>query len=186
MGLLGAPVAAPALAWLVCKLPPRLQHRTYAALGAIPLLVAALTFADLSTASYQTNAISLLIAYWAFMALALCAFRLRVGALRFALGAAAILLLFLSVLMGTLGGLATVFIVGETIPVYSGALDETHTCTVTSYGNATTQSGGYRVTVAVQQPFAPFLERTTTSRQYESPQENPADLCQATFLHAGP
>jgi hypothetical protein len=186
MGLLGAPVAAPALAWLVCKLPPGLQRRAYATLGCIPLLVAALVIADLSTASYQTNASAVVIAYWASMALALSAFRLRVRALRYALGATAIFLLLLSVLMGTFGGLATVFIVGETIPVYTGSLDETHTCNVTSYGNATTQSGGYRVTVAVKQPFAPFLERTITSRQYESPQQDPADLCQATFIHNGP
>ena len=117
--LLGAPVAAPVIARLAMRLPKALQTHAYLALAGLPLAVAAMSCGGLSSPIYQVNAVAVLAAFWAFLALAVSAFRFGSRWLRYTLGPLSILLLALSLFAGTLGGLGTVFIVGDTVPVFT-------------------------------------------------------------------
>ena len=176
--LLGAPVAAPLLARLAMRLPRALQTRAYLALAGVPLAVAAMSWGGLSSPTYQVNAVALLAAFWAFLTLAVSAFRFESRWLRYTLGLLSILLLALSLFAGTLGGLGTVFIVGDTVPVFTTTQAQGRHCEVTSYGNATTDFGGHRVVVTAPVPLLPFLERTVIDQTFEKPQQTPAQLCQ--------
>lgn len=176
--LLGAPVAAPLLGRLAIRLPKALQTRAYLALAALPLAVAAMSHSGLTSSSYQVNAVAVLAAFWAFLTLAVSAFRFESRWLRYTLGPLSIVLLALSVFAGTLGALGTVFIVGDTVPVFTATQAHGRHCEVTSYGNATTDFGGYRVVITAPVPLLPFLERTVIDQTFEKPRETPAQLCQ--------
>lgn len=80
--------------------------------------------------------------------------------------------------MGTMGGLITAFMVGDTVPVFSQRGPTGRACHVTSYGNATTDFGGHIVAISEPLPFAPFLEKVVNRRSYEKPKQKPAELCQ--------
>jgi len=176
--LLGAPVAAPVMARLTMRLPKALQTRAYLALAGLPVAVVAMSWGGLSSPTYQVNAVAVLAAFWAFLALAVSAFRFESRWLRYTLGPLSILLLALSVFAGTLGGLGTVFIVGDTVPVFTAEQGQGRHCQVTSYGNATTDFGGHRVVITAPVPLLPFLERTVTDQTFEKPRQTPAELCQ--------
>ena len=180
-GLLGAPIAAPGVAWGITKLPRQIHRWVYLALAAWPAAIWALSALDVSSSSPDTNAIAVVAALWATVALALSAYRLRARLLRHLLGAVGLLLLAFCVLMGTLGGLATAFMVGDTVPVFSLSAPSGRTCSVTSYGNATTEFGGYVVAISEPLAFAPFLEKVVKRQQYEMAKEEPAELCQANL-----
>ncbi|KGM38628.1 hypothetical protein JY96_21630 [Aquabacterium sp. NJ1] len=97
------------------------------------------------------------------------------------MGSFAILLLLICAFMGTLGGLATAFMVGDRVPVLSVNNGTGRACYVTSYGNVTTDFGGYNVTIAQQLAYAPFLEAVIVRKQYEKPKQKPEELCEAAF-----
>lgn len=176
--LLGAPVAASVMARLTMRLPKALQTHAYLALAGLPLAVAAMSWGGLSSPIYQVNALAVLAAFWAFLALAVSAFRFGSRWLRYTLGPLSILLLALSLFAGTLGGLGTVFIVGDTVPVFTATQAQGGHCEVTSYGNATTDFGGLRVVITTPVPLLPLLERTVTDQSFEKTRQTPAQLCQ--------
>ena len=181
VGLLGAPIAAPSLAWLFGKLPPAKQVPAYVVLAGLAIIPIALATLGLSSISYEVNAAAILLAFWSVLTLSVSAFRLRSRLLRYPLGAVAVVLLLVSLFMGTIGSLGTAFIVGDTVPIYTAEQDKKHNCYVTSYGNATTDTGGYHVTITARQSFALIMERTIIKRSYEEPPQTPAELCRATF-----
>lgn len=176
--VLGAPVVAPLLARLAKRLPTPLQTRAYLALAALPLAVAAMSHVGVTSTSYQVNAVAVLAAFWAFLTLAVSAFRFESRWLRYTLGPLSIVLLALSLFAGTVGGLGMVFIVGDTVPVFTAAQGEGRRCEVTSYGAAITDFGGHRVVVTAPVPLLPFLERTVIDQTFEKPRQTPAQLCQ--------
>lgn len=177
--VLGAPVAAPLLARLTMWLPGSLQTRAYLALASWPFAVAAMSWGGLSSPSYQANAVALLAAFWAFLTLAVSAFRFESRWLRFTLGPLSIVLLAFSVFMGTVGALALTFFVGDTVPVFTTTQAQGRRCMVTSYGNVTsTDYGGHRVVVTAPVLLLPFLELTVIDQTFEKPQQTPAQLCQ--------
>jgi hypothetical protein len=181
IGLLGAPIASPGLAWGITKLPTQTHRWVYLALAAWPAAIWALSALGVSSASPDANAIAVVAALWATVALALSAYRLRSQWLRHLLGAVGLLLLAFCVFMGTLGGLATAFVVGDTVPVFSQRTPSGRACSVTSYGNATTAFGGYVVAISEPLVLAPFLEQVVKRKPYEKPKEKPAELCQANL-----
>jgi hypothetical protein len=181
MGLLGAPIAAPGVAWGITKLPTRTHRWVYLALAAWPAAIWALSALDVSAASLDANAMAVVSAIWATVALALSAYRLRALWLRHLLGALGLLLLACCVFMGTLGGLATAFMVGDMVPVFSQRAPSGRTCSVTSYGNATTEFGGYIVAISEPLAFAPSLEKVDKRMPYEKPKQKPAELCQVNL-----
>lgn len=181
IGLLGAPVAAPAVAWGITKLPRQTRRWVYLALAAWPAAIWTLSALDVSAASLDANAIAVVAALWATVALALSAYRLRARLLRHLLGAVGLLLLAFCVLMGTLGGLATAFMVGDMVPVFSLRTPSGRTCSVMSYGNATTDFGGHVVAISEPLALAPFLEKVVKRKRYENPKEEPAELCQGNL-----
>ena len=181
IGLLGSPIAAPGLAWGITKLPALIYRWVYLALAAWPAALCALSALDVSATSLDANAIAVVSAIWATVALALSAYRLRSPWLRHLLGAVGLLLLIICVFMGTLGGLATAFMVGDMVPVFSLKAPSGRTCSVTSYGNATTDFGGYVIAISEPLAFAPFLEKVVKRKPYEKPKEEPAQLCQANL-----
>jgi hypothetical protein len=177
-GLLSAPVVAPGVAWGITKLPGQMHRWVYLALAAWLATIWALSALDVSAASPDDNVMAVISAIWAAVALALSAYRLRTAWLRHLLGALGLLLLALCVFMGTMGGLITAFMVGDTVPVFSQRAPSGRTCHVTSYGNATTDFGGYIVAISEPLPFAPFLEKVVNRRPYEKPKQKPPELCQ--------
>ena len=177
--LLGAPVAAPVMARLTMRLPKALQTRAYLALAGLPVAVMAMSWSGLSSPTYQVNTAAVLAAFWAFLALAVSAFRFESRWLRYTLGPLSILLLAFSVFAGTVGALALAFFVGDTVPVFTTTQAQGRRCMVTSSGNVTsTDFGGHRVVITVPVPLLPFLERTVTDQTFEKPQQTPAELCQ--------
>ncbi len=78
---------------------------------------------------------------------------------------------FATTFIGLLGALATVLMVGDTVPVFSLRAPSGRTCSVTSHGNATTEIGGYVVAISEPLALAPFLEKVVKRRPYEKPKE---------------
>ncbi|HCB1864368.1 TPA: hypothetical protein MYQ41_005440 [Citrobacter amalonaticus] len=181
IGLLGASIATPSLAWLVTKLPRKSQGWIYSMLAALAVSIWAISALDISSPNPRFNAIAIISALWAVLVVLLSAYRLRSRLLRHTLGTFAILLLVACVFMGTLGGLATAFMVGESVPIFSASEASGRACYVTSYGNATTDFGGYNITIAKQITYAPFLETVVMRKQYEKPQKRPEELCAANI-----
>jgi len=184
--VLGAPVVAPLLARLAKRLPTPLQTRAYLALAGVPLAVAAMSHSGLTSSSYQVNAVAVLVAFWAFLTLAVSTFRFESRCLRYTLGPLSILLLALSLFAGTVGGLGLVFIVGDTVPVFTATQAHGRHCEVTSYGNATTDFGGHRVVITAPVPLLPFLERKVIDQTFEKPRQTPAQLCQGLAASPSP
>jgi len=177
VGLLGAPIAAPALAWGVTRLPAKGQRWVYSLLAASAAFIFVASTLDISSPSPRVNAIALFFSLWAVLVVMLSAYRLRSKLLRHAVGSLAIVMLMLCAFMGTLGGLATAFMVGDRMPIFSVSKDSGRTCYVSSYGNATTDFGGYNITISQQLAYAPFLEEVIMHKQYEKPRQRPEELC---------
>jgi hypothetical protein len=85
-----------------------------------------------------------------------------------------------------MSALGTVFIVGDTVPVFTATQAQGRHCEVTSYGNATTDFGGHRVVITAPVALLPFLERTVIDQTFEKPQQTPAQLCQGLAASPNP
>lgn len=179
IGLLAAPLMVPILALSITMFPPTSQRWMYSMLATAVGLILALHALDISSPSPPANAVTLMFAIWALLLMLLSAYRLRSKLPRYLLGSVAVLLLLLCALMGTLGTLLIAFMVGDVTPIFSVRQDPDRACYVTSYGNATTRSGGFNVTITQQLAYIPFLEVVIMRRQYEWPGKKPEELCNA-------
>lgn len=176
-GLLAAPVATPLMAFGVTRLPPGLQRWAYVLVAAIAALTGLACALEISFPNLQTNALAIIASLWAILTLLLSAYRLRSPWARHLIGASGLLLLVCSAFLATVGGLLTAFMVGDAVPVHASTEPSGRSCLVTSYGNATTDFGGYTVTITQPLRLAPFLEQAIWRKSYEKPRQGPAELC---------
>lgn len=175
--LLGTPVLAPVGAWLLARQQSSVQRRALQLLlASLGCVAAALSF-GVATSLYEANAVLLGLAYLAFGVVAISAFRLRPRLVGFSLGALASLVLLAGLLLGTGGALGVAFVIGDTVPIYSGFAELNLKCYVTSFGNATTSTNGYDVVLKRQIRLAPGFEYTVGGERYDSPSFQPRDAC---------
>ena len=177
VALLGTPVLAPVSAWLLARQRLVVQRRSFQLLLSGLACVATSLWFGVATSLYEANAVLLGIAYLAFSVVAISAFRLRPRLLGFSLGTVASLLLLASLLLGTVGALGVAFVVGDTVPIHSELVEPNLKCYVTSFGNATTPTGGYNVVLKRQLPVARVLEYALSREKFESPSFGPREAC---------
>ena len=175
--LLGTPVLAPVSAWLLARQRSVVQRRSFELLLAGLGCVATALWLGVATSLYEANAILLGLAYLAFSVVAISAFRLRPRLLGYSLGTVASLLLLVSLPIGTFGALGVTFVVGDTVPIYSELTEPDLKCYVTSFGNATTSTGGYNVVLKRQLPVTSVLEYAASRQQFDSPSFEPREAC---------
>ena len=132
---------------------------------------------DLSTTSYEANAILAGGSVASAGILGVSAFRLKHRPWNVVLGAVASLALCVCLFLGTIGFLAVMFVVGDTVPVYVADLPDHLRCHVTSFGNATTSEEGYDVEVGRRLVLLPFIEVPAAHRRFDSPSLTPKAAC---------
>jgi len=175
--LLGTPVLAPVSAWLLARQHSVVQRRSFQLLlGGLGCVATALWF-GVATSLYEANAVLLGLAYLAFGVVAISAFRLRPRLLGFSLGSVASLLLLASLFLGTVGALGVAFVVGDTVPIHSELIEPNLKCYVTSFGNATTSTGGYNVVLKRKLLLAPVFEYIVSREQFVNPSFEPREAC---------
>lgn len=177
IALLGTPILAPIGARVIARQRSIVQRRTFQLiLGGLAVVAAGLCF-GVSTSVYEANAVLLGLAYLAFGVVAISAFRLRPRLLGFSLGAAASLLLLVSLLLGTVGALGVAFVVGDTVPIHSEFIKPTLKCYVTPFGNATTSVNGYNVEFKRPLPLLPVFEYSVGTERFDSPSFEAKEAC---------
>ena len=182
LALVGTPVLSPAIAWVLRRRAATVQRSAFGLMATLIACVVAALLSDLSTTSYKTNAILLGSSLASAGILGISAFRLKSRPWNVVLGVLASLLLCCSLLLGTVGAIAVMFIVGDTVPVYVADMPDHQRCYVTSFGNATTSTNGYVVAIRRRLELVPFIELQAVHRRFDSLPLSPGSACDAAAL----
>lgn len=179
-------LGTPALAWVAAR---GLRHRTPACqritlAGLCGIVIGVVTAASLGvfTSHFDINFIAACAAYAAFGVLALSAFRIRPKLIGAIAGLAASAPLLLGLLAGTIGILGLAFVVGDMVPIHVEQTALGVRCYVYSFGNATTSTGGFDVTLSRQVPVATFIEHLEDRQRFYEPSFSPSEACQQAIL----
>jgi hypothetical protein len=182
LALVGTPVLSPVMAWALRRRTAAVQRRAFGLMATVTAAVAGALLGDLSTTSYEANAILLGSGLASAGVLGVSAFRLNIRPWNLVLGVLASLFLCVCLLLGTLGAIAVMFVVGDTVPVHVADLPDHQRCHVTSFGNATTSTNGYDVAIKRRLALLPFIEIQELRRRFDSPSLTPAAACDAAVL----
>ncbi|WP_158289086.1 hypothetical protein [Rubrivivax albus] len=175
--ILGTPVIAPLASWWLNRQPAALRVRRLRDLCTGLCLFFVALLLGISTPWFELNALLCGIAYITTGVLAVSAFRVRPRLVGIALGSIGVLVLILSMLLGTVGALAVGLIVGDAAPIYTASLPLNRRCFVKSFGNVTTTSGGYDVTIKYVPPFFPLVALWRADRRFANPTFEPPEAC---------
>ena len=175
--LLGTPLVAGIASWGIPRLLPSSHHLMYRGLGGVLACVVSADIFGFSLWRYEANALALCVAYICFAVLAVSAFRLRPRLVGLSLGILLSLPLAAGALLGSIGVLIVAFILGDSVPLFVGTQTDGSKCYVTSFGNATTATGGYDVVVKHSLPVFSFLQVSTAQTRFVDPAFTPAGAC---------
>lgn len=175
--LVGTPLLAPVGAkWLHRQAPPR----RVTCLRVLAAFASGVAIAVASGVSTRWQPLSLALAGAAFACAAvagLSAFGWRPTWLGRLVGAATIVPLAASLLLGTVGFLGVAFIVGDGEPVHEEAWPDGRACQVTTFGNATTSNGGYDVARLRRPAWLPALQWSERTLRFDDPTFGPEEAC---------
>jgi len=160
------------------------QHRymphSLNSFGAFFLIGLACLFVGIQFSSTQANSVVLAVIYFSFFFIV--GYASKSGALYLKIPAllSGACVASIGYLLGTGGVLALAFIVGDAIPVHSAVASPNVRCSVTTYGNATTSTGGY--VVQLQRPLlSSFVLITLDEQRFEQSQSqvsvSPQEAC---------
>jgi hypothetical protein len=180
IALIGTPLSSPIGAWVLRRSSPSIQRRIFGSMAVFLACLAVALMAGISTTKYEANVLLLGLGLICVGMLGVSAFRIK-RPWNFVLGSLATLLLCASLLIGTFGVIAVMFIVGDSVPIYELRTNDHRGCYVTSFGNALTSDAGYDVATTRQWTFAPFLEHRTAYRRFDNPPLTPAEACTAAL-----
>ena len=134
---------------------------------------------DIQFGSVEVNAVVLAALYFSFFFIVGCISKSKLWYLKTPALVSGATIAGVGYLLGTVGLLALVFFVGDSIPVHSAMAGPNLRCSVTLYGNATTSSGGY--VVQLQRPLLlPYVMIRVYEQRFEQSQSqlvSPQEVC---------
>lgn len=171
--LLGTPIIAAVFYRVSSQQNSVFRFRSIVTAAGFILIVAIATRFKLSLSTFVANTLIIYLSYLCFGFLAFSTFRIRPKVLGIVLGSLCSIPLIGGVLLGTVGALLVMFIVGDSIPIYEGHLENNIKCQVTSFGNATSSKNGYDVILKKHIPFVSFVEYEVRSVHFETKNQDP-------------
>lgn len=131
----------------------------------IPFVFYALT--DWSLGGIKSDTVLIALAYMAYCGLVAVSLNIHNLLLRLPVFLIGLIPMLLGCILATVGALGLAFGVGDNIPEQEGRLDSRLTYRITTFGNATTEAGGNRVTLLRSYRLLPGLEREVFSKKLD-------------------
>jgi len=131
----------------------------------IPPVFYALTDWSLGGITFDTVLIAF--AYLAYCGLVAVSLNIHNLLLRLSVFLLGLVPILIGYTLATVGALGLAFVVGDYIPEQTGRLDSRFTYRITTFGNATTEAGGNRVTLLRSYRLLPGLEREVFTKKLD-------------------